>query len=144
MTTTTYTVCRPPKFSQFIEWTCARCGHEHLGAPVFVTAGGSPIAVGSGCAAKLVYGEDADRRDVAQVKRAAEVVAVETKQEAAHAAEIVAAFTAAAAEIESGEWGMATGRVQKLYHADRNADRTSLDFPTYVAERLAHFTALAA
>lgn len=144
MTTTTYTVCRPPKFSQFIEWTCARCGHAHLGAPVFVTAGGSPIAVGSGCAAKLVYGEDADRRDVAQVKRAAEVVAVEAKQEAAHVVEMVGAFTAAAAEIKTGEWGMATGRVQKLYHADRNAGRTSLDFPTYVAERLAHFTALAA
>lgn len=143
MTSTTYTVCRPPKFSQFIEWTCARCGHEHLGAPVFVTAGGSPIAVGSGCAAKLVYGEDADRRDVAKIKSAAEVVAVEAKQEAAHVVEMVGAFTAAAAEMESGEWGMATGRVQKLYHADRNAGRTSLDFPTYVAERLAHFTALA-
>lgn len=144
MTTTTYTVCRPPKFSQFIEWTCARCGHEHLGAPVFVTAGGPTLAVGSGCAAKLVYGEDADRRDVAKIKSAAEAVAVEVKQEAAHVVEMVGAFTAAAAEMESGEWGMATGRVQKLYHADRKADRTSLDFPTYVAERLAHFTALAA
>lgn len=143
MTTTTYIVCRPPKYAQFIEWACARCGHQHLGSPVFVTSGGSPIAVGSGCAAKLIYGEDADRRDVAQVKRAAEVVAVEAKIAAEHAAEMVAAFTAAADEMALGEWGMATGRVQKLYHADRKAGSTSLDFPTYVADRLAYFTDLA-
>lgn len=144
MTTTTYTVCKPPKYSQFIEWTCARCGHEHLGAPVFVTAGGPTLAVGSGCAAKLVYGEDADRRDIEQVKRAAVVASVAVAHEVAHAAEMVAAFTAAAAEMESDSWGMATGRIQRMFHADRKADRTSLDFPTYVADRLAHYTALAA
>ena len=142
MTTTTYSVTRPPKYAQFMEWNCARCGHAHLGAPVFVTAGGSPMAVGSGCAAKLIFGQDADRRDVAQVKRAAEVADHEARVEAAHAAEMLEAFTAATAEMTSGEWGMATGRVQKLYHAARKAGTTA-DFPTYVAERLAHFTALA-
>lgn len=144
MTTTTYSVTRPPKYAQFIEWTCARCGHSHLGAPVFVTAGGLTLAVGSGCAAKLIYGETADRRDVARVQRAAEVAAVGADRETAHVAEMVAAFTAATAEMQSETWGMATGRVQRMYHADRKADRTSLDFPTYVADRLAHYTALAA
>jgi hypothetical protein len=138
---TTYTVCKPPKFAQFIEWNCARCGHLHLGSPVFVTSGAAVLAVGSGCAAKLVYGESAQTYHTTKVKNAAAEAAYQAKVEQAHNAEMLAAYAAAAAEM-TGEWGMAVGRVQKHYHADRIKGIEVGTFPAYVAAKLAHYTDL--
>lgn len=43
-----------PKGTELHCFDCAECGHEELGKPVFLTNGGSIIAVGTGCAAKLL------------------------------------------------------------------------------------------
>lgn len=61
------------KVTPGLTWTCARCGHEELGAPVFLTTAadgrGASLPYGSGCAAVLLYG---DRRHAARVRAAAD------------------------------------------------------------------------
>lgn len=52
----TYTVTDAPAMSSAHTFDCAECGHPELGRPVFLDVDGSLIAVGTGCAARLVGG----------------------------------------------------------------------------------------
>lgn len=55
MTATTYHRVDAPRYASMIEHDCAECGHEALARPVFLaTPAGATIAVGTGCAAKLL------------------------------------------------------------------------------------------
>jgi hypothetical protein len=51
MTTNTLYAVPAPKFAQFHAYNCARCDHEELLHPVFLSDGN---AYGTGCAAKLL------------------------------------------------------------------------------------------
>jgi hypothetical protein len=51
---TTYRLADAPKLASQYEFDCHECGHETLTRPVFVTCGNGPVAVGTGCAAKLL------------------------------------------------------------------------------------------
>lgn len=53
-TVATWRVVPAPKFAGMRTWDCARCDHEDLARPVFLTDGGATIAVGTGCAARLL------------------------------------------------------------------------------------------
>jgi hypothetical protein len=50
---TTYRRVDAPRYAGMMSFDCAECGHEELSRPVFLDAGGTTIAVGSGCAEKL-------------------------------------------------------------------------------------------
>ena len=56
---TTYRVTDAPKFASMTAYDCHECGHPELGRPVFVTNGTAVLALGSGCAARLVGGDAA-------------------------------------------------------------------------------------
>lgn len=67
-----YHIVPPPKNAQFHEWDCQVCGHETLSQPVFLSDGLAVIAAGTGCAARLLYG---DARRARTVKKDAAAVA---------------------------------------------------------------------
>jgi hypothetical protein len=56
-TATAYRVTDAPKFAGMMTPDCHACGHPELGRPVWVTNGAAVMALGSGCAAKLVGGD---------------------------------------------------------------------------------------
>lgn len=85
MTTTTYRIAPAPKFAGQRDWTCVECGHEALKRPVFLTDGQTLIAVGTGCAAVLLFGRK-DDQTIRQVRRDADAAqAAETAAEALRA-----------------------------------------------------------
>lgn len=52
------TVVPPPASARWSSFDCQCCGHPELGSPVFVQLdNGQVLATGSGCAARLVFGE---------------------------------------------------------------------------------------
>ncbi len=108
---------------------------------MFVTSGAAVLAVGSGCAAKLVYGENAQTYHLTKIKNAAAEAAYQAKVEQEHNVEMLAAYTAAAAEIH-GDWGLAVRRVQYHYHADRKKGIEVGSFFDYVAAKLDHYRSL--
>jgi pimeloyl-ACP methyl ester carboxylesterase len=54
MSNTTYHIADAPKFAGMVSYDCSACGHPELGRPVFLDNGSGVIAVGSGCAAKIL------------------------------------------------------------------------------------------
>jgi hypothetical protein len=79
-------IVAPPASARWSSFDCQCCGHPELGAPVFVQLdGGQVIAAGSGCAARLVFGERTARttREARKVATAAEAAAKSRRELAA-------------------------------------------------------------
>jgi hypothetical protein len=95
MAAQTLTVCPAPRGAQFETFNCAACGHLELGAPVFLTDGLSVFVMGSGCAARAIFGDVRRARKV----RSLQVVADDTaaREEARLAARVVFAQSVLAA-----------------------------------------------
>jgi hypothetical protein len=68
---TTYRIVAKPRFADLYTHTCRCCGHEELERPVWVEGPEGVQTYGTGCAAKLLYG---DRTAVTAVRNAAAVV----------------------------------------------------------------------
>lgn len=111
-------VARPPRFADFQEWTCARCGHEELGKPVFLSVAGSVRAYGAGCASKIMYGDLADRSDAARVRRVADEVQMQADVAEAARQEIMGVWRAAVAAFAADRDGdLALCRARRVFHA---------------------------
>lgn len=123
-----------------MEWSCAFCGHQHLGRPVFVSNGGNPVAAGSGCAAIAVYGETAGPHRAADVKRRSDDLAYEVKVEEQLREERKENYQAAAADLAADRETPYVQQSRKTYHSivrtrwGGQNKMTYPDFVKYVAE----------
>jgi hypothetical protein len=122
------TVCPAPKGAQFQSFHCCACGHEELGAPVFLTDGLSVFVMGSGCAARAIFGDVRRARKV----RALQILADDTaaREESHLAARVVFAREVLAA-WEAKDHGAECLRVARA-NAAGVARRRGLDMFTGV------------
>lgn len=100
VTDTTYRITAAPKFAEASAWDCAECGRQELGKPVFLDGGAGVIAVGTGCAAKLL---GFPRSKAAHVRKLADVAEAAAVAEAARQAEIAANKAAALDAFTAGD-----------------------------------------
>lgn len=124
----TYRLTTAPKHASLRVFTCAFCGHDELGAPVFLAGPHGTIAAGSGCAAVALYGERTSAttrkvRNAADALAAAEVAAERERTERR------AAYAEALATLE------ADGHSANLQTARRTYAtlRPALTFPQFLA-----------
>lgn len=132
MTTTTYTIAAKPKNADMTEFDCHFCAHLDLAKPVFITDGSSVYAAGSGCAAKMVFGDDRPTY-VAKVRKAAELMNYEVAQHEAVRTELMERAVKALADFNAGVgYSPELQSMRVLFHKN-NTGETFPEFMTNVA-----------
>lgn len=107
---------------------CSLCDYPELEHPVFLTDGGRPFPVGTGCAAKLLGWERPER-----VRKEYDAMQAEAEAQADIKAERRERYTAALAAFEAAEhWDPALQSVRRTYHQLGGAQALG-SFPAWIA-----------
>lgn len=104
----TYRIVAAPKLASQYEFDCQVCEHESLKHPVFLEGPAGRFAAGTGCAAKLLYGDDS-ARSKRLVRATFDTEMFKAKQAAELAAERQTRYTAALAAFQKGKEARANG-----------------------------------
>ena len=137
--TATYRIVPAPKFSGMIDFDCAICEYETLKRPVFLVGPAGVFAAGTGCAAKLLYGDDS-ARSKRLVTNAFESETIKARQADELIAERKARYTLALAEFTADKSGYspALESCRTTYWSCKRAlgldlEAAPLNFPEFMA-----------